>query len=273
MSGYATLQDPFVYVTPGFDADRWNRDTRSRTIRAAQGYTAGETTAVLIVAGQSLAANTSGDQDNVPYAPTNGSKIDMMLLDDGGIYVANDPLLGCENSSQGNVQNQFFRMADKLITAGWRQRIILIPIAIGATSSANWESTLWQRVVIANERAKAKGLNVDLVTWQQGESDSLLGVTASAYTANVSSMINKVAASGVAAPWMVAKGSYASGSVYPAIQNGQIALWDLPNVFQGPDTDTLTGATNRIGDLTHLNATGANGASGLWRDKIQAALP
>lgn len=260
--------DPFDTLAPEFDA-RFNRNVGTKTLRAAQAPVAGETVGVLIVAGQSNAANTAGD--GTAYTPTNPAKIDNLFLSDGGVYAASDPLLGTENGYAGEIGNVFTRVADKLVTAGWRQRVVIASVAIGATSATQWDALLYRRIVAAHRRALAKGFTVDGICWQQGETDTALETSQAAYTASMTSLMGKVAAAGVSAPWLIAKGTLYLGAASTAIRAAQTALVNGSTVLAGPDTDTLTG-TNRRPDNTHFSLTGADAAATLWTAAIQAAF-
>jgi hypothetical protein len=236
-----------------------------------QALTSGETYACFIVAGQSLSASCNGNPGDAAYVPTNLSKCDQLSIDDGGIYAAKEPMLGCQSAGGG--RSIFIRVADKLITAGYRQRIILINVGIGATSSAQWNNDLWPRIVIANERAKAKGITVTGVLWQQGETDNALVVSQATYYNNMTSLIAKVRSRGATVPWVLAKSTKWTGVDYAPVRAAIDQLGNGTDIFVGPDNDTLTGG-NRVADNTHMSVpAGVEASAVLWRNAIQAAIP
>lgn len=226
----------------------------------------GESTAVFIVAGQSQAANYQ------PTAtPTNASKIDQISIDDGGCYAAIDPLLGCNNGA--NTGNLFLRVADKLITNGDWDRVILVPCAVGGTSITRWTAggDLHSRLLAARARSVARGLPVTAVLWQQGEADGAAGMSQANWQTHFGNMLTAFRATGETCPWLVAKSTLQSNATSSAIRAAQAAVVS-GTVFAGPDTDTLTGGTNRA-DGTHFTSTGANAAADLWVTAIEAVFP
>jgi hypothetical protein len=213
--GVPTKPDPFIRAGMQDYEALFEKNPAAMAL-SNQSLTSGETYACFIVAGQSLSASCNGNPGDAAYVPTNVSKCDQLSIEDGGVYTAKEPMLGCQSAGGG--RSIFIRAADKLITAGYRQRIILINIGIGATSSAQWNNDLWPRIVIANERAKAKGISVSAVLWQQGETDNALVVSQSTYFSNMSSVISKVRSSGVSAPWILAKSTKWTGVDYAPVR-------------------------------------------------------
>lgn len=218
-------------------------------------------TGVFIIAGQSNCSNYV----NAYYNPTNAGAVDNLNIYDGGMYRASEPLLGCSNTG-GNL---FTRMADKLVTGGYYDRVILIPVGLGGTSAQQWDTLLYRRAISGGRRAAALGINVSAILWMQGESEYL--TTQSEYTSMLTSIMGKVAASGVTAPWVIGKCTDVGGIPKPAIQAAQLAIVNNTTIFQGADTDALTGSTYRY-DGTHLNAAGAEAAAELWKSAVISAM-
>lgn len=231
----------------------------------------GESTAVFIVAGQSLASNVNGDPGDPAYVPVNLAKCDMINIDDGGIYTCREPMLGAETAGGG--RSIFIRLADKLISAGYRQRVILITVGIGSTTAVNWETELWRRIVIAQACAGLKGFTVNAVLWQQGEADTAAGTTQEAYFSSMSNLISKVRDNGVSAPWMLAKSTWWHGALSNPVRAAVDQLINGADILAGPDNDTLLGA-NRLSDNTHMTVPlGVEASAELWAGSIQASLP
>ena len=85
-------------------------------------------TAVLLIAGQSNAANNAAQRHGTRYP-------DRVLNFMGGrCYVAGSPLLG----STGFAGEYWTLMADQLIDAGAFDRVILAPVAVGGSNIAQW---------------------------------------------------------------------------------------------------------------------------------------
>jgi len=63
--------------------------------------------------------------------------------------------------------------------------------------------------------------------------------------------------------WTVAKETWFVGAVSAAVQAAQLALVDNVSIFAGENMDDNINATQRVGDNTHLNATGGNTATSL----------
>lgn len=229
---------------------------------------AGERTGVFILAGQSLAAGSVQQL----YTPTNIDKIGNINIYDGAMYAAADPLLGHGLSivSSANWGCVFTRVADLLISNGVFDRVILIPVAYGATTVAQWDSDLHKLIIVGYRRAKALGIPaISGILWQQGESDSATATQAS-YSASWLSMKAKVAAE-FSAPWFVAKSTYIpGGSTNAGIRAACAGFVDNATVYAGPDTDVL-GSGNRYDDQ-HWNATGSPIAANLWLSSLDAVF-
>ncbi|MER9685902.1 sialate O-acetylesterase [Mesorhizobium sp. M0139] len=228
---------------------------------------AGEVTAVLVAAGQSNGANNV----DTTYTATNPTKIANFNHNDGGTYVASEPLNGCTGPSTLGSGNMFYRVADKLITAGIFQRVILVPLCWDGTTVATWGAgSLSNRIPNAVRRLTAVGLSPTLFCWQQGESDNTGATSQAAYAASLAQVIAQPRALGANAPWFIAKCSYISGTVAANVQNAQAGILSGPSqIYVGADTDSLTGtAVNRQADNTHFKAAGADAAATLWKTAI-----
>ena len=165
-----SVTDPYIFgeISSFPNGGIGNRTLTGKTVSKA-GLNAGETTGVFVVAGQSNAANCG----TTNYTPSNASKVDNLSIYDGGTYAGADPLLGCQNiPGVAGTGNLFTRMADKLITAGKYQRVILIPVAVGGSSVADWNAYLSERLIVSGRRAAAIGLPITAYLWMQGETDN-----------------------------------------------------------------------------------------------------
>lgn len=224
-----------------------------------------EKTLVLISAGQSLAANMITDT----FTPTNGTKLDNFAWYDGRNWAAANPLIGTYSTSH----NFNLKIADGIISNGKFNRVIIVPVAMAGTSINQWvtdyvaEPTGYYRMIqAAAKKLAAQGVTPSttgvkfLVKWNQGESDTRDGTTQVNYTADFNKLMSLCATDLPGAKWMVAKESWYIGAISTAIQNAQTGLVNGTTIFAGENMDSLD-ATNRIGDNTHLNATGGNAAA------------
>lgn len=264
--------DPFVVREIDAYPKGGNRDTSSKAVRDPR-LVAGEATGVFIIAGQSNACNMV----DALYTPTHATKVDNVNIYDGGTYAAVDPLLGCHNiASVASVYGSIWgRMGDKLIAATAYDRVILVPIGIGATNMIDWRDAgpLRDRFGIALGRLAAVGLSATAIMWMQGEGDNVGGTSQANYESWLTTMISGVRAGGDTTPWLIGQCTYYNGTTSAAVRAAQAAVVNGTDIFAGADTDTLTGTSvNRQSDNSHLKAAGADAAAGLWRDAIVAAL-
>lgn len=244
-----------------FDRDYTNIDGLTQV---AGTLTSGESTAVLLMLGQSLGGcNTSYGA----YSPVN-SKNHFLNIYNGGVYQwINGPVPGTDNTRYCLLA----RIGDKLITAGTYTRVIGIPIGKSGSAAADWAAggSFNHRITVAVKRAQSLGLTITKVLWDQGVADALGSTTQVAYQNSLTSIKETARAAGCNAPILVALqgwGSGGLGSNSTNVRAAQAAVVDGVDFFAGPDTDTINNASRQDG--THYNATGANTAAGLWFDKI-----
>jgi hypothetical protein len=245
------LFDPALYGTPNRNADGLTQVNPN--------LVSGETTCVILAAGQSTIANSG----NGTYTKTN-SKIHCLNIYNGGMYSAVNPLLGVT----GTGENFLIRLADKMITAGKYQRVILVPLAIGSTNASNWAvgGFVNERLGVAALRTLALGLTPTYFIWQQGEADCALGTSQSNFSNSLTSIISTIRGPLPTTPIYISQTTMQNSITSSAIRAAQAAAVG-GTVFAGPDTDSLTG-TNRQGDGTHFTAAGNDALAGLWNAKL-----
>lgn len=247
-----------------------NRSTQGKTLRDPRTLPAA-TTGVFIIAGQSNACNITPSASTLSH----GANIHNLNVYDGGLYSGADPLIGCQNVPTRGPGNVFTRMADKLITDGKYTNVVLIPIAIGATTVHSWvaDITLNQKIIVAARRAAAINLPVKAFLWMQGEIDNANGTSQVSYAADLASVIAIPRNAGFSAPWLIGKCTWNLGTSSAAVQAAQAGIINGTTIFAGANTDSLTGtAVNRQADNTHLSDAGAVSAGNLWAAAIEAAL-
>lgn len=249
------FNDPYALVdrNPGIGFDK----AFGRTL-VSPALVPEETTAVIVTHGQSLGANTC---QGAIYTPTNSAKVQNFNIYNGGLYLATDPLLGCDSE----LGNYVTRLADKLIAAGAYRRIILVPIAQDGAKVSEWApgGKINHRIGATARRLAVVGLTPTFLLWHQGESD--YGTSASAYTLSLQGVVQTWRNNGISAPFFVALECWASGGIQAggaAIRQGQAdACTNGLGIYLGADWDTMDN-TKRY-DTTHLNAAGADAAAEL----------
>ena len=251
--------DPFL-LTPKYPPDQ-NYDG---LVQVSPRLAAGEDTAVMVVAGQSNAANFSLGS----YSIVNTTKLQMLGLLNGGVYQAREPVLG----AGGTLNNLFVRALDTLITDTVYERIVAVYVAISGTEILHWRTggSLNHRLLVAARRCASVGLTPTHFLWMQGETDTQLGTSEATYAAALAEVIGTPRAEGFDAPWFIGKCSYsgtAGGVVSTAIQNAQTDAINGTDIFAGADTDTLTGANRNV---DHFTDAGATAAAALWAAAIAA---
>lgn len=261
--------DPFVLTD--YNIYPTYSTTAGRTSTSAA-LTPGERTLVAIVAGQSLSANFGVSL----YTPTNSTKVQNLNIPNNTLYRCVDPVLG----ATGVDGSYIGRLGDKLIDGGHFARVIFIPIGIGATSilahtpAGNYN----HRIIAAALRAKAFGWldpNPDveaMVLWHQGEGDNVDGTSTAVYMSRFLEMQGTLTGRGINLPWVLAKSTMVANVVDTDIQAAIDGLINNgANRFAGPNIDSLTGATNRQAEGTHLKDVGNDSAATLWVSPINAA--
>ena len=235
----------------------------------------GERTLVLVLGGQSYFASTVNDS----YLPTN-SRVHNFSIYDGGTYACALPLLGC---STGLVQvagapiGHFgLRLADKLINAAVCQRVILVPIAVNATSISDWATggVLNSRLTVTMSRLAASGLTPDAFLWDQGTNDYFYGTTQAAWQSGFASVVSTLVAAGMRCPIFVASSSYyptlmpTTSATIEAAQAAVINHAATPPIWVGGNQDSIGAGGRQAGG--HENATGADSLAGLWQTALHA---
>lgn len=239
-----------------------------------------EKTLVLICAGQSLFTDLITDTFN----PVNGSKLDNFCWYDGTNWAATTPILGTSwNGSIATSVNANHKIADGIISNAKFDRVILISCNVSGTTVDFWanegalpnEATGYYRCILAAAKKLASiGITPStpgvkfLIKWNQGESDTSLGTSQVNYVNYFNKMKSQVDAI-LPVKWMVAKETWYTGIVSSAIQAAQLSLVDNVSIFAGENMDSID-ATGRVGDNTHLNATGGNLATSMGISAITA---
>lgn len=256
-----------------FDSNRGYRDVNGKTQRSTALNT-GIANLVLIIAGQS---NMSAEA-NTAYTVTNSSAVDNFNIYDSCCYNYTDPPLGSTwvyqalgGTSPGSIGG---RIADKFVTAGKFARVIVVPVAVGSTSIADWDTGLLSnRLPATIKRLAQKGItpqtNVTFaICWGQGESDGATGT--SAYTTALTNIRSKAVTAGFSGRFFVNKQTWNAGSVASLVQAAQTGIVDNSTFWAGGDADSLN-ATNRYADNIHFNDTGVAALATLMYNAMVAS--
>jgi len=200
-----------------------------------------------------------------------------ICLQNGGVYTAAEPLLGCSGpiekfGSSGvfiQVSNWATRLADTMRSDF--DRVIVAPIGRASSRTSHWASggAANHRIKALSARLRDRGYiepSVSIFILQQlGSNDH--GVAAATVTANVQSIAQTFIDEGVTAPFFVAKNTW-NITVDATVQTGLMNAVNGTTILTGADTDTLDG-TKRYDDA-HFTAAGAADAADLWYDAISS---
>jgi hypothetical protein len=266
------VPDPFILVETGI-RDLGNRDTSAKSLRS-QTIDTGVRNLVLIVAGQSNAE----PENSTIYSPSNPTKIDNFNIYDGAIYSPEEPLVGSGARAAGLALLGYHPgliLADALVSAGKFDRVILVPVALGGSSIADWTTgVLTSRPVVAMKRLAQRGIvpgmtNVTFAfIWGQGEADALAGTTQNAYTAGFNTVVANLKVAGFSGRIFIARQTLALGSFSAAVQAAQTSnapsgvIDNANGIYLGANADALVGnicnggGTCRQGDNTHFTVNG-----------------
>jgi hypothetical protein len=207
-----------------------------------------EMTAVLLVIGQSNAANYQGQRHQSPD--------DRVVNFAGGhCYRAASPLLGADSQ----FGEMWTLLGTKVVQSGLYRTVILIPVAVGGTPVRRWAAggDLHATMVAAIQEALAH-YTITGVLWVQGETDLALGTPQSQYRSNLKSVIDTIRALGVRAPVFITRCSIGgeNWSENNPVARGQASLADGEHaIFDGPNTDHDVTVFDRY-DGSHFSASG-----------------
>jgi len=220
----------------------------------------GETTCVIVGGGQSNISNYA----QTSFTPVN-AKVEVLDIYNGGVYqVGGTPLPG----AGGDMDCWMKRLADKMITDGKYQRVIIVPIGVSSVSFADYASGGSQnsRIAVAAARLASVGLSANYIVWCQGESDNVFGTAQAKCTSYLNSIISSCKTSfGTSVPMYIAKQSYYQGITSSAVTSAQAAVL-TSGVLAGPDADSLTSLFRY--DNIHWNATGADAFASMWNSLL-----
>jgi hypothetical protein len=215
-----------------------------------------ETTAVLLVMGQSNAANyqgqrhQSGDDRVINFAA-------------GHCYRAASPLLGAD----GEMGETWTLLGTKLIQSGLYRTVILIPAAVSGSPVRRWASggDLNVMMVAVIQVAKMR-YTITGVLWDQGATDFALHTPEDQYRSDLKSLIDTIRAQGVRSPFFITRCSVGADdwSEDNPIARAQASLADSRKaIFDGPNTDHDVTPLDRY-DGYHFGGSGQEKYTDAW---------
>ncbi|OBY04442.1 hypothetical protein BAE36_24835 [Rhizobium leguminosarum bv. trifolii] len=227
-------------------------------------------TAVLLILGQSNAANDGGQRHRSDY----GARV--VNAFDKRCYIAASPLLGSTDTKG----EYWTLLANNLIASGQYDSVILAPLAYSGSEVARWATGGDINPVLVDtvKELRDSGYRITSVLWVQGEKDLVIGTTAEAYQERFMSMVDTLRQDGVEAPVYI---SIASKCLEPsnggfkehipdnAIVRAQLALSKSGHgIREGVNSDELLDGEDRYDDC-HIGGTGAEKVSRAWMNLLR----
>jgi Carbohydrate esterase, sialic acid-specific acetylesterase len=214
-------------------------------------------TRVLLIAGQSNAANSGGQR----YQGSQG----VINFFDGKCYQAASPLLG----STGIAGDSWTLLGNKLIEHSDADHVILIATAMSGTSITKWEAGGDLNPMLMSVIADAtKAYHITDVLWHQGEWD-VGSLTKDQYREKFLSLLSTIRGAGVTAPVYVSIATRCELTDIPWVADNEIssAQKSLPNaglnIRQGVDTDAIVKKFDRVDDC-HFAESGQEKMANEW---------
>ncbi|MBY3066225.1 hypothetical protein HFO74_22865 [Rhizobium laguerreae] len=228
-------------------------------------------TAVLLILGQSNAANYGGQRHRSNY----GARV--VNAFDKRCFIAASPLLGSTNT-----RGEFWTLlANNLIASGQNDNVILAPLAYSGSEVARWAAGGDFNPVLVDtvKKLQDSGYRITNVLWVQGEADLVIGTPAEAYQERFMSMVDTLRQHGVEAPVYI---STASKCLEPsnggfkehipdnAVVRAQLALSKSGHgIREGVNSDALLDGDDRYDDC-HFGATGGEKVSQAWLNLLRS---
>ncbi|WP_064682550.1 sialate O-acetylesterase [Rhizobium bangladeshense] len=229
-----------------------------------------ERTAVLLLLGQSNAANDGGQRHRSNY----GARV--VNAFDNRCFIAASPLLGATDTKG----EYWTLLGNQLIASGQNDNVILAPLAYSGSEVARWAAggDLNPVLVDTMKQLEDSGYRITSVLWVQGEADLVLGTTAEDYQARFLSMVDTLRQHGVEAPVYISitskclepsNGGFKEHIPDNAIVRAQLALSKSgQGIREGVNTDALLDGDDRYDDC-HIGASGAEKVSQAWLDLLR----
>lgn len=237
--------------------------------------TCGTNPYALIVVGQSNGTNEAPGQAYTPRHETW-----QISIGEGLLFISADPLRGTTRSNNNTGVTSFMLpLMDMLIDRGgpW-DCLILAPIAVGGTSSADWlNGWVSGRVTLIASQLRSWGIKPYAILWMQGEAEAAsTAVSAEQYKSNVRAIRQRFVNAGIDAPFYVPLETLCHSNNQTnrdRIRGAQSGLPDGVSFFAGPDFDALVPVGDRY-DGCHFSREAAwNVVAPAWFQAIARSPP
>lgn len=260
--------DPHAMRIPPAPYENGNLPGDGRALVSPATVPGEATKTILSIASQSLLGNFAGGA----YVKVS-SRIDNFCHLNGGTYAAAEPLLGTD----GLLSNSLIHMADLLIAAGWSQRIILAPAAVGGSPIQMWapagggdpEGVFAYRIPQVAARLRQAALAPAVIQIEIGTTDGSAGTSQAVFTARMQRVLAVIRAQPgwEVVPVLLAKSTWLSGATSVPVRAAVDALVNpAAHIHAGPDTDAITARR----DSAHLDATGRAAHALAWKNVVAA---
>lgn len=221
-----------------------------------------EKTAVLLLVGQSNAANYQGQR----YQSADDRVVNFV---DGRCYRAASPLLGAD----GQRGEPWTLLGNKLVQSGLYHTVILVPAAVGGSSVRRWAAggDLNAMLMAVITAVKAR-YTINAVLLDQGTTDFVERMPEGEYRSDLKSMIDSLRTQGVHAPFFITRSTAGppDWTEDNPVARAQATLADSRNaVFDGPNTDRDVTRLDRYDDY-HYGASGQEKFTDAWMRLLQA---
>lgn len=228
-------------------------------------------TKIIIMDGQSEMSTSNGTST---YTVVNSQSHNLNIYD-GGIYAGSEPVLGSSYFPTIGVSSMAMRIADRIITRSIATRVIIIPIAVGNTYWALYETnatnSLFTRISAAYKRIVGYGLLPDVIITARGATDNTMGTSSASIKNSIWSWADGIRNLGCVCPIYVGKFTMTSGSISSAVRTGIDnsidAGRDIRVGYDGDNNLTVAGGF-RLADQTHLSNTGLTTGANGWADLL-----
>lgn len=264
----ATHSDPYRLFPIPVIADGIGATNIPGRIRVSPRIQRDEKTLIIATIGQSNIANSVEWQTQGKHAPSNADKVQNFNFINGGLYLAQDALMGCH----GDGANMATWLGDFLVDRDLCSRAIFAPIAVSSSHSSQWAigGDCNHRIHVLARRFLSVGYRPDFIIWHQGEADS--GCATEVTRTNMQSMVDTVRAVGFSCPMFICQTSWTEdGRLHDAPRAAQRAIVDNNNgIYLGADTDVL-GSEYRP-DNQHFSREGAAVFAEAMFEKIAAYM-
>ena len=236
--------------------------TGDRDERSCNNIVKAGNTAVVLVIGQSNAANTGP----TPFTPSSG--VFNYNYQDRKCYVARDPLLG----AQGQAGSVWSRLGDRLVKDGVYDSVIFAPFVVGSTSVKNWGQGILAPALAQMVRDfHSTELKFTHVLWHQGEADR--GISRQDYAGNFERIVSSLHDNDVDAPIWMSVGTicwFGKGGIpHKAIHQAQQDIVEKrEDVLAGPNTDKYDRIADRH-DGCHFSDLTMERVADEWLDLLK----